>query len=66
MLAIVFAEGMLDVEDTPFSGTQQVALRVILLDAVLSFKRNMMRPYPGSQMGSDIKKNIFNYKLSHA
>jgi hypothetical protein len=65
MLGTVFAKGMLGVEDKPFSGTKQLALHVKFLDAVFSFKRNMISPYPGSRMESDVTKNIFNYKLSY-
>ena len=61
-----FENGALAIPDPrPLTGTTQPALPlVIVADAAIPLKQNMLRPYPGKNLSED--KAIFNYRLSRA
>lgn len=52
--------------DTVLPNANTLAPYVLVADAEFPLKPYLLRPYPGTAISGDIKKNIFNYWLSLA
>lgn len=52
--------------DHSLPGTNTLAPYVIVGDEAFPLKRNLMRPYPGTQIEHCLEKKVFNYRLCRA
>lgn len=60
-------EGTFNVpDDKPLPGSAEPLPHVIVGDKAFPLRRNIMRPYPGSQINGDETKKMCNYRVSRA